>query len=45
MFDTSDFSQDFVNKNYDWNAAMQRASGQETATFSQVNQRHARDLE
>ena len=30
-----DFNRDFINKTYDWDAAMQRASG-EDSTFSEV---------
>ena len=31
----TDFKRDFINKTYDWDAAMQRASG-EDSTFSEV---------
>jgi hypothetical protein len=36
IVDISDFNQDFVNKTYDWDAAMQQALGKKS-TFSEVN--------
>jgi hypothetical protein len=37
LFDSSDFNEDFVNKNYDWDAAIQRASGEQAGTFTEVS--------